>query len=128
MADRSRGVGRGRLAGWVALAALLGFQIYALYLAVPTSEQQILYVDKFVHMAMFATPAAVAAALRMRWFIGALLLHAIISEPLQAAVTTHRNEDLWDGVADLVGVVVGVAAVRQWRSDRPRLESPGEPW
>ncbi|MGB3257865.1 MAG: VanZ family protein [Ornithinimicrobium sp.] len=100
-------------------------QIYALYLAVPTDEQHIPHVDKFVHMAMFATPAAVAAVLRMRWFIVALVLHALVSEPLQAAVTTHRNEDVWDGVADLVGVVVGVAAVRRWRSDRPRLESPG---
>ncbi len=126
MTDRSAGVARGRILGWAALTALVGFQIYALYLAVPTAEQQIPYVDKFVHMAMFATPAAVAAALRMRWFIGALVLHAIVSEPLQAAVTTHRSEDVWDGVADLVGIVVGVAAVRQWRSDRPRLESPGE--
>ncbi|MGB3763674.1 MAG: VanZ family protein [Ornithinimicrobium sp.] len=124
--DHPGGFGRGRLLGWVALSALVVLQIYALYLAVPTAERQIPYVDKFVHMALFATPAAVAAALRMRWFIGALVLHALVSEPLQAAVTRHRNEDVWDGVADLLGIAVGVAAVRQWRSDRPRLESAGE--
>ncbi len=114
----------GRLLGFAALAALVVFQIYALYIAVPSPEQQIPYVDKFVHIAMFATPAAVAAAMRLRWVIAALVLHAIVSEPLQAALTTYRTVDFWDMVADLLGIVMGVAAVRQWRSDRPRLE-PG---
>lgn len=117
------GRSRGRLLGYPALVALVAFQVYALYIAVPSAEQQIPYVDKFVHIAMFATPAAVAAAMRLRWVIGVLVLHAIISEPLQGALTANRMVDFWDMVADLLGIVMGVAVVRQWRSDRPRLES-----
>lgn len=123
MARHTDGGARGRLLGWATLTGLVGFQMYALYFAAASAEQQIPYVDKFVHMAMFATPAAVAAAMRLRWVIAGLVLHAIISEPLQAAVTTNRVGDRWDMVADLIGIVTGVAAVRQWRTDRPRLES-----
>ncbi|MGB3828862.1 MAG: hypothetical protein WA962_08800 [Ornithinimicrobium sp.] len=109
--------------GLAVLTGLLALPVYGLYLATPSAEQQIPYVDKFVHMAMFATPAAVAAAFRFRWAIAVLVVHAIVSEPLQGALTTTRNVDFWDMVADLLGIVVGVAAVRQWRTDRPRVGS-----
>lgn len=112
---------RARVGGFVALLGLVALQVYALYLAVPTDDVGLPYVDKFVHIALFATPAALAEAMRLRWFLLGLVLHALISEPLQSLVTTTRNSDVWDTAADLLGIVVGVAVVRQWRRDRPRL-------
>jgi len=105
---------------FVFVGLLLG-QVYALYLVTPGSGAALPYADKLAHAAMFATPAALAAALRWRWGLLILVVHAAISEPLQGVLTATRQVDVWDAVADLIGIVVGVAAVRQWRSDRPRV-------
>lgn len=111
--------------GLLAFVALVGFQVYALYVVTPGSGASLPYADKLAHAAMFATPAALAAALRWRWAILTLVVHAFVSEPLQGALTATRQPDAFDAVADLIGIVLGVAAVRQWRSDRPRLGERG---
>lgn len=117
--------GWGRGLGLVTFAVLLLFQVYALYLITPGSGASLPYADKLAHAAMFATPAALAAALRWRWGLAILIVHALISEPLQGALTATRQVDAWDAVADMIGISVGVAAVSQWRSDRPRRAGEG---
>lgn len=111
--------------GLLVFVALVAFQVYALYIITPGSGASLPYADKLAHAAMFATPAALAAALKWRWAVLFLVVHALASEPLQGALTTTRQADAWDAVADLIGIVLGVAAVRQWRSDRPRLAGEG---
>jgi hypothetical protein len=64
---------------------------------------------------MFALPAVVAVRLARTWPWTVLVLHALLSEPLQAWLTTQRQLDPWDTVADLVGIVLGVLAAQAWR-------------
>ncbi|MGB7447623.1 MAG: VanZ family protein [Ornithinimicrobium sp.] len=104
-----------RRVGYLALVALAGFQVWALYLTVPEGGPDLLHGDKLVHAAMFAAPAALAILLRMRWVVVLLVVHALASEPLQAALTRSREADLWDTVADVVGIVIGVAAAGRVR-------------
>ncbi len=92
----------------------------------PGSGASLPYADKLAHAAMFATPAALAAALRWRWALAILVVHAVVSEPLQGALTATRHVDAWDAVADVVGIVVAVAVVSQWRSDRSRRAEEGD--
>jgi len=117
--------GWGRGLGLLTFAVLLLFQVYALYVITPGSGASLPYADKMAHTAMFATPAALAAALRWRWALAVLVVHAVVSEPLQGALTATRQVDAWDAVADMIGIAVGVAAVSQWRSDRPRRAGEG---
>lgn len=114
-----------RSLGLLTFAGLVVFQVYALYVITPGSGASLPYADKLAHAAMFATPAALAAVLRWRWALLILVIHALISEPLQGVLTATRQVDAWDAVADLIGIVVGVAAVRQWRIDRPRIAGKG---
>ncbi|MGI8947195.1 MAG: VanZ family protein [Ornithinimicrobium sp.] len=106
---------RARSRWWVAFAVLMGLQVVALYAVqgpdVPAASQA----DKLVHAAMFALPAVVAVRLARTWPWTVLVLHALLSEPLQAWLTTQRQLDPWDTVADLVGIVLGVLAAQAWR-------------
>ncbi len=100
----------GSARGWwlVVLAALLLAQIYALYLYVPAPGPGSSYLDKVAHLLIFGVPAVVAAALRLRAILALLVLHAVISEPLQAVLPVDRGADALDVVADLMGIVVGM--------------------
>lgn len=118
-------MGRTKNLGLLTFVSLLLFQVYALYVITPGPGSHVPYADKVAHAAMFATPAALAAALRWRWALAVLVVHAAVSEPLQGALTATRQVDAWDAVADLVGIAVGVAVVTQWRSDRPRRAGEG---
>lgn len=68
--------------------------------------------DKIGHLVAFAVPAALAWLLGARWVVVALVLHALVSEPLQSWVAPLRQPDVLDAVADLVGVALGVAVAR----------------
>jgi len=99
----------------------MAMQVWALYLVVPSGGPDPLQRDKLVHLVMFAAPVALATVLRLRWVVLLLLLHALVSEPLQAVLTRERGADVWDTVADLVGIVVGVVVARRLRGGRDRL-------
>ncbi|MGB3685130.1 MAG: VanZ family protein [Ornithinimicrobium sp.] len=101
-------MGAARGWGFVVLAALFLGQIYALYLYVPAPGPGAPYLDKVAHLLTFGVPAAVAAALRLRAVLVLLVLHAVISEPLQALLPVDRGADVLDLVADLMGIVVGM--------------------
>lgn len=104
-----------RAVGWVVLAGLLAFQVWALYLASGTGGQLFPHADKVGHLTMFALPAAVAALLGSRAALGLVLVHALVAEPVQALVTEGRVTDVWDTVANLVGVALGAG----WLLRRP---------
>ncbi|UJH70784.1 VanZ family protein [Ornithinimicrobium sp. INDO-MA30-4] len=97
--------------GYVCFGALLLLQVQLLYLATGTGPPPFAHADKVVHFLMFALPAAVAAVVRSRAMIVVLIVHAVISEPAQRVLTSGRQMDVWDAVADLLGVALGVAAI-----------------
>lgn len=70
------------------------------------------HLEKLGHLGLFAAPAAVAALLRSRWALLVLLVHALLSEPLQGWLASGRDSDPWDTAADLLGMVLGVLVVR----------------
>lgn len=73
--------------------------------------------DKVVHAAVFAAPTAAAllAGLSRRVVLTVLLVHAPVSELLQWAVLPHRDGSVWDVVADVTGVFLGLAVAVVWR-------------
>ncbi|GAA4723847.1 hypothetical protein GCM10025782_22270 [Pedococcus ginsenosidimutans] len=82
------------------------------------------WTDKVVHVLLFGVPTVlllVARPTRLHpaLVVGALALHAPVSELLQHYLLPHRSGDPWDAVADLGGVVLGVTLAvvgrRRWR-------------
>jgi hypothetical protein len=64
--------------------------------------------DKLVHALLFGIPALLGGLLRAGWWWPALLVvHAPVSELVQARLIATRTGDPWDAVADVVGVAVG---------------------
>ncbi|GAA5157938.1 VanZ family protein [Ornithinimicrobium tianjinense] len=76
--------------------------------------------DKVAHLLLFALPSALAWLLGARWVVTLLVVHALVSEPLQGWVSPLRQADPWDTVADLAGVVLGVVVARWPREDGHR--------
>jgi len=110
-----------RRGGYLVLVALAACQVWALYLYAPGQGPNPGHVDKLVHVALFAVPVALAVALRLRWVVTLLVLHALVSEPLQGLLTRQREADVWDTVADGIGIVIGVAVARRFRTGGDRL-------
>jgi len=74
------------------------------------------WTDKVVHVLLFGVPTVLLLLARPRrvhpaLVVGALAVHAPVSELLQHLVLPHRSGDVWDAVADLGGVVLGVTLV-----------------
>ncbi|WP_298750915.1 VanZ family protein [uncultured Serinicoccus sp.] len=107
--------------GWFALLVSLLVQAYGLYAPQAPGPAGVPGLDKVGHLLAFAVPAALAWWLRARWLVPVLVLHALVSEPLQQLLAPGRQADLLDAVADLLGVALGVwvAATtrRRWGHD-----------
>lgn len=97
---------------------MIGLQAYALYGVQGPDVPSFWMADKLGHLAMFAVPAVVAVRLARTGPFVVLVLHALASEPLQAWLTTARQLDPWDTVADLIGIVLGVLAAQAWARRR----------
>ncbi|MCK0111343.1 VanZ family protein [Ornithinimicrobium sp. F0845] len=98
--------------GWLLLVVMLVAQVWVLYLLVPgEGEPYFAHQDKVGHVLLFGAPFALALLLRARRVALGILLHALLSEPLQQVFTTTRSMDVWDTVADLVGIALAVLAV-----------------
>jgi len=82
---------------------------------VPGPDTGLPGLDKVGHLLMFAAPAALATLLGARWVLVALVVHALVSEPLQGWVAPQREADPLDAVADLLGIAAGVALARALR-------------
>lgn len=118
------------LLGWCALLLSLLVQGYGLYAPSSPGPEGVPGLDKVGHLVSFAVPAALAVLLRARWLVPVLVLHAMVSEPLQQWLAPERRLDLWDAVADLVGIALGVwvaaTVARRSRHDEGMTTRPGE--
>ncbi len=106
------GAGRGRrrvwwLLLWVALIA----QLVVLYAPSAPGGPEVSGLDKVIHASVFGAPAlfALLAGVRPRW-VGLLVLHAPVSELVQATMLPARDGDVADGVADVTGVALALGA------------------
>ncbi|MGL5865816.1 MAG: VanZ family protein [Dermatophilaceae bacterium] len=106
MRPRSASLARRRL--WLAAAVLV--QVLVLYLprgvAPPSSLPG---ADKVVHVVVFLLPVLLAllAGFAVRAVVAAFAAHGVLSEVVQATVLPARSGDVWDVVADLLGVLCG---------------------
>ena len=79
--------------------------------------------DKLVHVGLFAGFGlfwTLACSTRHGWYrilwVGIVL--ALVTEIIQGAPGLHRQSDIWDGVADVVGLVAAIqiaARVNRYR-------------
>lgn len=103
---------------WAVLLALaVAVHLTVLYLPgdqVPEAGFQVPGLDKLVHVLAFGVPtlAAVVLGRSARWAVP-FLLHAPVSEWLQAGFAAQRSADPWDVAADVVGVLLGVLVARR---------------
>jgi VanZ family protein len=101
-----------RLAFGIALAV----QLIAVYAPVGPGGPEITGLDKVVHILIFFAPAlaALMMGIRARWALGILALHAPVSELIQHFALPQRDGDVFDVMADLMGVVLGGLAYMVW--------------
>ncbi|WP_406831570.1 VanZ family protein [Pedococcus sp. KACC 23699] len=101
----------------VLAVAVLVVHFAALYWPRIDIQGPVTWTDKVVHVLLFGVPALlVLRAWPRAWPAVALLaVHAPLSELAQHAWLPHRSGDVWDAVADLGGVVVGVTLAVVWR-------------
>ena len=115
---------------WSALATCLLIQVYGLYAPSSPGPPGVPGLDKVGHLVAFAAPALLARLLGAHWLVVLLALHAVVSEPVQHAVSPTRMLDWWDAVANLSGVALGVLAAtalhRRTRHDGGRPSRPEE--
>ncbi len=102
------------------LAAAVVVQLVVLYAPRAPSEAGVPGIDKVVHLSVFAL--VMVAGLRStapRWLVLVLtVVHAPVSEVLQSALLAHRDGNVPDAVADLVGCALGWALVEGWTRRR----------
>lgn len=87
-------------------------QLCAVYWPSVDVQGPVSWTDKAGHALLFLVPTVTGllAGLRPAYLVAALALHAPLSELLQHLVLPHRSGDIWDAVADLAGVVLGVTS------------------
>jgi hypothetical protein len=108
---------------WAAFAGAVLVNLVVLYWPRAVAGGDVPYVDKVVHLLVFGAVAftGVRVGLPVRWLGAVLVLHAVSSELVQHFWIAARSGDPADAVADILGVVVGVAAARvggSWAHDR----------
>ena len=108
----------------VALALAVLAQGVVLYAPQGAGAPPFPQADKVVHVAVFAVPTVLALVARIpvRWVVGLLAAHAVVSEVVQSRLLPGRSGDPWDSLADLGGIALGVLAVALWRWSRARRE------
>ena len=103
----------GRRLGRLAFALAVLVQLCAVYWPRVDVQGPVTWTDKAVHVLLFLVPTVVGllAGLRPAYVVGALALHAPVSEVVQHVLLPGRSGDVWDAVADVSGVVLGVTVV-----------------
>jgi hypothetical protein len=98
----------------VLLGCAVVVQLVALYWPRQVGDGGVPGTDKVVHAALFAAVALTGrfAGVPVRWLVGLLVGHAVVSELVQALLLPVRSGDPWDVLADVVGVAVGLLAAR----------------
>ncbi|GEK79045.1 hypothetical protein ABA31_03960 [Agrococcus baldri] len=107
-------------------AAALLVQLVVLYWPSPPGGPGIPGLDKLVHAGVFLAPAlaGVLAGIRPAWLGAALVAHAVASELVQQWLLPERSGDVWDAVADVVGVALGIALGLLVRRGATRRQAP----
>ena len=97
----------------MAFVGLVVVQLLAVYWPRVDVQGPVTWTDKVVHVLLFLLPtvAGLVAGLRPSWVVGLIALHAPVSELVQHFLLPNRSGDVWDAVADLSGVVLGVTSV-----------------
>ncbi len=107
-----------------AILSMLWFcaTIYALFLA-PQNQTvpPFPHFDKVVHAALFFTQTwlwvktywALFRPLPIKMMMTILVLWAIISEVMQATLTTTRHGDVWDVIADVTGIILALLLAKR---------------
>jgi VanZ family protein len=93
--------------GFVLAVAL---QLYGVYAPKePAPNTGIPMADKFAHMFLFGSVAFLGLKARVpaRWLLGALVANAIFSEVAQHYWLPQRDGDVFDSLADVIGVALG---------------------
>jgi len=87
----------------------------------PPLPSSVIGVDKLVHIALFAVVlyTGVRAGLPLRLLVPALLANAVVSELAQYLFLARRSGDVWDAVADAIGVGLAYLVLRRLDRDRP---------
>jgi hypothetical protein len=101
--------------GWkVAFAVAVALNLGALY-SPGSPGPGIPYLDKVTHLLLFAAVAFTGRRIGLPpgWLAGVLVLNAAVSELVQHAWLPHRSGDLYDAMADVAGVALGVWAGRR---------------
>jgi VanZ family protein len=96
---------------WALFGLAVLLQLVVLYLPRTPDGPGIPGFDKLVHAGIFLLPAALGVLAGLRpVLLGAILAaHAVLSEVVQHLLLPARAGDAWDVVADLVGLVLGLA-------------------
>lgn len=103
-----------RIWRWVFVAAVVT-NVAALYWPRGVSTAvEIPQLDKVVHLLLFAAVAwtGLRARLQGRVLLPLLVVHAVLSEVLQATLLPQRSGDPADVLADLAGVLAGILLAR----------------
>jgi VanZ family protein len=101
---------RRRRALWVGAGVFLAVQLVAVYLpGNPDGGLELPWLpgaDKLVHGLIFAIPVYLFGRLsgRVGLVAGLFAVHAVVSEVVQWRFVPYRDGDVWDAVADLVGI------------------------
>jgi VanZ family protein len=93
---------------------VLWFFLTLVVLAWPSSalpQTDVTHLDKLVHAAIFTLGTILAVRGwpgHRPWVVAALLVFAPLAEVWQAVVPTERHANLYDAIANAVGVGIGV--------------------
>lgn len=102
--------------GFLVLGLLVvGLQCWGLYAPRPVDNSpDVPGLDKIVHLVMFAAPVwlLVKAGLNRLIVVAVFVVQAIFSEYAQGRWIAERGADVWDALADLAGIGLGVALAR----------------
>jgi VanZ family protein len=104
---------------WLVVPVLL-VHLIALYSPGNPSMPEPPYVDKLVHAALFGVPTWLLGRLTRRpWLIASIFaVHAVFSEVVQLLWVPGRDGDVFDTLADLVGIAIALLWVLRTRDDR----------
>lgn len=109
-----------RRALWWLVAPVLLVHLVALYLPGNPSIPEPLFVDKLVHAALFGVPTWLLGRLTERpWVVASIFaVHAVFSEVAQLLWVPGRDGDVFDALADLVGITIALVWLLRTRDDR----------
>lgn len=115
-----------RVLWWVALAVAVVVQLWGLYWPTQLGPTLPYNLDKVVHATMFGLVAFTACGVGWSWrgVLSILLLHAGLSEIIQAEALPNRSGDPRDALADIVGTLIGIGVFQRcWRGRRAERDT-----